>query len=61
MKYVKIEGGVKLSTFISPMSASLSDAPAFDDPPHKFNYCDGMPFRKVSLIPSIISLAGIAA
>jgi bifunctional non-homologous end joining protein LigD len=32
MKYVKIEGGVKLSKFISPMSATLSDAPAFDDP-----------------------------
>ena len=32
MKYVKIEGGVKLSKFISPMSASLSDEPAFDDP-----------------------------
>lgn len=32
MKYVKIEGGVKLSRFISPMSASLSDEPAFDDP-----------------------------
>lgn len=32
MKYVKIEGGVKLSGFISPMSATLSDHPAFDDP-----------------------------
>jgi len=32
MKYVKIEGGVKLSTFISPMGATLSDHPAFDDP-----------------------------
>lgn len=32
MKYVKIEGGAKLSSFISPMSATLSDAPAFDDP-----------------------------
>ena len=32
MKYVKIEGGVKLSTFIVPMSATLSDEPAFDDP-----------------------------
>ena len=32
MKYVKIEGGVKLSTFIAPMSATLSDEPAFDDP-----------------------------
>lgn len=32
MKYVKIEGGVKLSEFISPMSATLSDEPAFDDP-----------------------------
>jgi bifunctional non-homologous end joining protein LigD len=32
MKYVKIEGGVKLSSFISPMSATLSDQPAFDDP-----------------------------
>lgn len=32
MKYVKIEGGVKLSEFISPMSATLSDEPAFNDP-----------------------------
>lgn len=32
MKYVRIEGGVKLSDFISPMSATLSDEPAFDDP-----------------------------
>jgi len=32
MKYVKIEGGVKFSKFISPMSATLSDQPAFDDP-----------------------------
>ena len=32
MKFVKIEGGVKLSDFISPMSATLSDEPAFDDP-----------------------------
>ncbi|MGC3944713.1 MAG: non-homologous end-joining DNA ligase [Chryseolinea sp.] len=32
MKYVKIEGGVKLSKFISPMSATLSDEAAFDDP-----------------------------
>jgi DNA ligase D-like protein (predicted ligase) len=32
MKYVKIEGGVKLSEFISPMSATLSDEPAFDNP-----------------------------
>jgi len=32
MKFVKIEGGVKLSKFISPMSATLSDDPAFDDP-----------------------------
>ena len=31
MKFVKIEGGVKLSQFISPMSATLSDEPAFDD------------------------------
>jgi bifunctional non-homologous end joining protein LigD len=30
MKFVKIEGGVKLSKFISPMSATLSDEPAFD-------------------------------
>jgi bifunctional non-homologous end joining protein LigD len=30
MKYVKIEGGVKLSSFISPMSATLSNKPAFD-------------------------------
>jgi bifunctional non-homologous end joining protein LigD len=32
MKYVKIEGGVKLASFISPMSATLSDDPPFDDP-----------------------------
>lgn len=32
MKFVKIEGGVKLSTFTAPMSATLSDRPAFDDP-----------------------------
>lgn len=32
MKFVKIEGGVKLSQFIAPMSATLSDEPAFDDP-----------------------------
>lgn len=31
MKFVKIEGGVKLSQFITPMSATLSDEPAFDD------------------------------
>ena len=30
MKFVKIEGGVKLSKFITPMSATLSDEPAFD-------------------------------
>jgi bifunctional non-homologous end joining protein LigD len=32
MKYVKIEGGVKLTSFISPMSATSSDEPPFDDP-----------------------------
>jgi bifunctional non-homologous end joining protein LigD len=32
MKFVKIEGGVKLTKFISPMSATLSDEPAFDNP-----------------------------
>lgn len=32
MKFVKIEGGTKLSQFIAPMSATLSDEPAFDDP-----------------------------
>jgi bifunctional non-homologous end joining protein LigD len=32
MKFVKIEGGIKLSDYISPMSATLSDNPAFDDP-----------------------------
>jgi DNA ligase D-like protein (predicted ligase) len=32
MKFVKIEGGVKLAQFITPMSATLSDEPAFDDP-----------------------------
>lgn len=30
MKYVKIEGGRKLSSFIEPMKAQLSDQPAFD-------------------------------
>lgn len=32
MKFVKIKGGVKLAEFISPMSATLSDEPPFDDP-----------------------------
>jgi bifunctional non-homologous end joining protein LigD len=32
MKYVKIQGGVKLTSFIAPMSATLSDDPPFDDP-----------------------------
>jgi bifunctional non-homologous end joining protein LigD len=32
MKFAKIEGGVKLAKFIVPMSATLSDEPAFDDP-----------------------------
>ena len=32
MKFVKIEGGVKLAEFVSPMSATLSDEPPFDDP-----------------------------
>jgi bifunctional non-homologous end joining protein LigD len=32
MKFVKIEGGVKLSKFITPMSATLSDEPPFDNP-----------------------------
>lgn len=32
MKYVKIEGSKKLTSFITPMLASLSDDPAFDDP-----------------------------
>jgi bifunctional non-homologous end joining protein LigD len=32
MKYVKIEGGVKLSTYITPMLATLSDDPIFDHP-----------------------------
>lgn len=31
MKYVKIEGGTKLASFIFPMAATLSDQPAFDD------------------------------
>ncbi len=30
MKYVRIEGGRKLSSFIEPMKAQLSDQPAFD-------------------------------
>ena len=32
MKYVKIEGSRKLSSFIEPMMAQLTDRPAFDDP-----------------------------
>lgn len=31
-KYVKIEGGSKLGSFITPMTATLSDEPAFDSP-----------------------------
>ena len=30
MKYVRIEGGQKLSSFIEPMKAQLTDLPAFD-------------------------------
>ena len=36
MKFVKVEGRVRLSKFISPMSATLSDDPAFDDPKWQF-------------------------
>ena len=32
MKYVKIEGSRKLSSFTVPMMAQLTDRPAFDDP-----------------------------
>lgn len=32
MKYVKIEGGRKLNSFIEPMKARLADQPAFDSP-----------------------------
>ena len=32
MKYVRIEGGRKLSSFIEPMKAQLTDQPAFDSP-----------------------------
>ena len=32
MKYVKIEGSRKLSAFIEPMKAQLTDQPAFDSP-----------------------------
>lgn len=32
MKYVKIEGGRKLSSFVEPMKAQLTDQPAFDSP-----------------------------
>ena len=32
MKYVKIEGSKKLTSFIVPMMAQLTDRPAFDDP-----------------------------
>jgi bifunctional non-homologous end joining protein LigD len=31
MKYVRIEGSRKLTTFVSPMKAQLSDLPAFDN------------------------------
>ena len=31
MKYVKIEGGRKLSSFIQPMKAQLTDQSAFDN------------------------------
>ncbi|HEY3406191.1 MAG TPA: non-homologous end-joining DNA ligase [Ohtaekwangia sp.] len=31
MKYVKIEGGRKLSSFVEPMKAQLTDQPAFDN------------------------------
>src|SRR5687767_10606205 len=30
MKYVKIEGSKKLSSFVEPMKAQLTDQPAFD-------------------------------
>lgn len=32
MKYVRIEGGRKLASFIEPMKAQLTDQPAFDSP-----------------------------
>ena len=32
MKYVRIEGGRKLASFIEPMKAQLSNLPAFDSP-----------------------------
>lgn len=32
MKYVRIQGGKKLSSVIEPMAAQLSDRPAFDSP-----------------------------
>ena len=32
MKYVKIEGSRKMSSFIEPMKALLTDRPAFDSP-----------------------------
>jgi bifunctional non-homologous end joining protein LigD len=32
MKYVKIEGSRKLSSFVEPMKAQLTDQPAFDSP-----------------------------
>jgi bifunctional non-homologous end joining protein LigD len=32
MKFVKIEGSRKLSSFIKPMMATLTEQPAFDDP-----------------------------
>ena len=32
MKYVRIEGSRKLSSFVEPMKAQLTDQPAFDSP-----------------------------
>src|SRR5688572_27698349 len=32
MKFVKIEGSRKLTSFVKPMMATLTEQPAFDDP-----------------------------
>jgi ATP-dependent DNA ligase len=59
MKYVKIEGGKKLSSFITPMMAQLTDLPAFDSPEWIFEikwdgyrgYIPAMALRSTRLIP----------
>ena len=58
MKFVKIEGGVKLSHFITPMSATLSDQPAFDDPKWLFEIkWDG--YRALAELNSKIKIVNV--